>query len=254
MVNDRREWPSPAVLVTALLAYAFVTLAFSWPLPLHLGDSALGPVASDLGVYVWNLWVFSHEAAAGHFPLFTSAIFSLGAPTDLSLHNYTLFANLLAAPLLPVLGVVTTYNVLCLANLALGAFTMFLLAWHVTRQAATAWLAGLLFGFSPTLVARSTVHASLSAAAPLPLFVLALLRLDATRSRRWAAAAGVTLAWAAICDPYYAIYCLVLAMWYLAAKALRVERGPVGGERAGSVSACWTASSPASCSWWRPSS
>ena len=136
MLNDHREWPSPGVLATALLAYALVSLAFSWPLPLHLGDRALGPVGGDLGVYVWNLWVFRHEAAAGHSPLFTSAIFSLGAPTDLSLHNYTLFANLLAAPLLPVLGVVTTYNVLCLANLALGAFTMFLLAWHVTRQAA----------------------------------------------------------------------------------------------------------------------
>ena len=37
----------------------------------------------------------------------------------------------------------------------------------------------------------------------------------------------MTLAWAAICDPYYAIYCLVLAMWYLAAKALRIEWGPV---------------------------
>jgi hypothetical protein len=227
MLDDRRIWPSRTVLARALVAYGLVTLAFSWPLPLHLGDRALGPVGSDLGVYVWNLWVFRHEAAAGHFPLFTSAIFSLGAPTDLSLHNYTLFADVLAAPLLPALGVVTSYNVLCLANLALGGFTMFLLAWQVTRQAPTAWLAGLFFGFSPTLVARSTVHASLSAAAPLPLFVLVLLRLDATRSRWWAAAAGVTLAWAAFCDPYYAIYCLVLATWYLATKALRPEWGPV---------------------------
>jgi hypothetical protein len=227
MLNDRREWPSPTVLATALLAYTFVTLACSWPLPLHLGDSALGPVDSDLGVYVWNLWVFRHEAAAGHFPLFTSAIFSLGAPTDLSLHNYTLFADALAAPLLPTLGVVTSYNLLCLANLALGAFAMFLLVWHVTRQAPAAWLAGLLFGFSPTLMTRATVHPSLSAAAPLPLFVLVLLRLDATRSRWWAVAAGATLAWAAICDPYYAIYCLVLSTWYLAAKALRVKWGPV---------------------------
>jgi hypothetical protein len=127
MLNDRREWPSTTVLATALLGYTLVTLTFSWPLPLRLGDRTLGPVGSDLGVYVWNLWVFRHEAVSGHFPLFTSAIFSLGAPADLSLHNYTLFADALALPLLPTLGVVATYNLLCLANLALGAFAMFLL-------------------------------------------------------------------------------------------------------------------------------
>jgi hypothetical protein len=96
----------------------------------------------------------------------------------------------------------------------------------VVRRPAIAWLAGLLFGFSPMLMARSEIHPSLAAAAPLPLFVFILFRLDATRSVRWVAAGGVTLAWAAVSDPYYAIYCALLAAWYLWTRAIEVRHSP----------------------------
>ena len=52
-------------------------------------------------------------------------------PVDLSLHNYTLFADMLAFPLLPFLGVTTTFNVIFLSITALTAWTMFLLARRV---------------------------------------------------------------------------------------------------------------------------
>lgn len=213
----------PARSIWFAVSYVLVAVAFTWPLSARLSSHIMGPPGSDLGVYVWNLWVFAHEAAQGHFPLWTTTIFSLDGPVDLSLHNYTLLADLLAWPLLPRLGLVTTFNVLCLANLVAGAFAMFLLARHLTDRTSVSWLAGLLFGFSPTLVARSTIHPSLAAAAPLPLFTLALLRLDETHATRWAIAAGVAVAWAGLCDPYYAIYCLVIAVWHLAFKALHVD-------------------------------
>jgi len=208
------------------VGYAVAAVAFAWPLPLHFSSRLMGPPASDLGVYLWNLWVFGHEVRAGHYPLFTSSVFSLDPPIDLSLHNYTLLSDILALPLVPTVGVVATYNALCLGNLVAGAFAMFLLARHVTGRPCVSWLAGLLFGFSPTLAARATIHASLAAAAPLPLFALVLLRLDATRARRWAVAAGCTLAWAAVCDPYYAIYCVLIAAGYLVQKALTVRVAP----------------------------
>jgi hypothetical protein len=145
-------------------------------------------------VYVWNLWVFRHEVLNGRSPLSTSSILSLDTRVDLSLHNYTIFSDLLAH--------------------------------HVVRRVGLAWLAGLLFGFSPMLIARSEIHPSLSAAAPLPLFVFVLFRLETTRAARWAVAGGATLAWAAICDPYYAIYCVILAAWFLWTRAVRVSRPP----------------------------
>ncbi len=210
-------------------AYACVAVLFTWPLTLHLSSKLTGLPGSDLGVYVWNLWVFRHEILAGNSPLTTSSILSLDTPVDLSLHNYTIFSNLLALPLQQVVGLVASYNVLVLFNLVAAAFAMFLLAHHVVRRAGLAWLAGLLFGFSPMLIARSEIHPSLSAAAPLPLFVFALFRLEATRAVRWAVAVGVTLAWAATCDPYYAVYCVVLAAWFLWTRAVRAHIAPRTG-------------------------
>lgn len=208
----------------ALLAYAAVSALFNWPLPLRLSTGLMGPVTGDTGVYVWNLWLFRHEIVAHHrFPLFTQEILSLTPPVDLSLHNYTLFANLVAFPLIPILGIVTTFNVIYLALQVLTAWTMFLLARHVIGRTGEAWLTGLLFGFSPTLIARSEAHLSLVAAAPLPVFVLLLTRLDRRPDLPTAVAAGATMAWAALCDPYYGVFCLLIATCYFAARYIRVD-------------------------------
>jgi hypothetical protein len=213
----------------ALAGYALVSVLFTWPLVLYLDSRLPGGPSGDTGVYVWNIWVFRHEILRGHFPLYTNTIFSLDQTANLSLHNYTLFADILAYPLLPLLGVVRTFNVLHIGLFVLNAWAMFALARHVTGRSSVAWLAGLLFGFSPTLVARSTAHASLLAAAPLPLFVLCMMRLNGPAIRRWSMAAGLVLAWAALCDPYYAVYCILLAGWHLGSRVFRLTIDRPGG-------------------------
>ena len=137
---------------------------------------------------------------------------------DLSLHNYTVFADLLAVPFQPVLGVVATFNLVYLANLALCGFGMFLLARRVTGRPLEAWIAGALFACAPFLVARSTAHFSLVAAAPLPFFMYWLDRAWSTKHVRDAAAVGACVAWAAFCDPYYAVYCVMLGTCYVASQ------------------------------------
>ena len=210
----------------AFVAYVATALIFHWPLPARLGSALTGPIGGDTGLYVWNLWVFRHEIVEHHrFPLFTQEILSLVPPVDLSLHNYTLFANILAFPLLPVLGVNATFNVVFLATASLTAWTMYLLARRVVGPSPEAWLAGLLFGFSPVLVARSGEHFSLAAAAPLPVFVLCLMRLEEKPTTLNAVAAGATVAWAATCDPYFGVYCLLIAACYAAVRMVRIRRG-----------------------------
>ena len=99
---------SHSVRLHLAAALAFVVLAafLTWPLPLHLGTHLTGPPAGDTGSYVWNLWVFRHELESGRLPFYTSSILTFGnqAPIDLSLHNYTTFANLIAAPMKKVLA------------------------------------------------------------------------------------------------------------------------------------------------------
>lgn len=222
MVEPRLRRRS-VVNIGALLAYVLTTVVFHWPLPLRLGTALTGPVTGDTGIYVWNLWVFRHEIVAhGRFPLFTSEILSPGPPVDLSLHNYTLFANVLAFPLIPLFGVVASFNIIYLALSALAAWTMYLLAREVVGRVPEAWLAGLLFGFSPVLVARSTAHFSLTQAAPIPLFLLFLIRAERHCSWKNAVAVGATIAWATLSDPYFGVYCVLVGACYLAARRGRL--------------------------------
>lgn len=216
--------PSPWLRhLAAIAGYLVVTLAFAWPLPLKLSSALTGPPSGDTGVYVWNLWVFRHELISHHAsPFFTREILSLTPSVPLTLHNYTTFANLIALPLIPRVGITATFNLIYLASGVLTAYAMFLLARDVTRATGESWLAGLLFGFSPALIARSTAHFSLVQAAPLPIFLLLLRRLERRGLARDAFLAGVTVAWAYTCDPYYAVYAVLLGGCYCAFKSIRV--------------------------------
>lgn len=197
----------------AFSSYLLVAIAFSWPIPVLLRTHLPTPADGDTAVYVWNVWVFHHELAVhGHLPLETTHILVPAASVPLVFHNYTVYADLLAYPFVDTLGVVGAFNLVHLAQPALAAFTMFLLARHICGRLAAAWLGGLVFGFSPFVLARGLGHFSLAAAAPLPLFTLCALRAVGEKRPVYGAAAGAAMAWAALCDPYYAIDCLLIAL------------------------------------------
>ena len=88
---------------------------------------------------------------------------------------------------------------------------MYVYARKRTGDAMAAWLGGLLFGFSPFMSARTAEHFSLTLAAPLPIFGWLMYRLYPQPTMGLACAAGATVAWAFLCDVYYAVYCLMWA-------------------------------------------
>lgn len=211
--------------VYALLGYAAVAVAFTWPLTTHISTHLTGSPAGDTGVYVWNQWVFHHELVEhGRSPYFTDKIFSLSGRANLSLHNYTAFQDLVALPFIGWLGVVTTFNLVYLLMTVLTAYATFLLARHVTGGTVESWLAGLLFAWSPNLVTRGGGHFSLVAAAPLAIFLLLLLRAAERQRLRDAVALGATCWWAASTDAYYAVYCLGLVAVFLLTRVLTIRR------------------------------
>ena len=216
-----RSWRIHAV---ALIGYATVAVVFSLPLPLHLGTSLTGEPGGDTGVYVWNQWVFHRELIEkGRVPYFTDTLFGGNGQTDLSLHNYTTFADLIAIPLRTFLTVVQTFNVVYLLLMALGGYAVFLLAHQVTRDTAASWLAGLLFGWSPIVITRGTGHFSLLGTAPLAIFLLLLVRANGHVRARDAIALGATIAWASMTDVYYAVFCLLIGMAFVVGRVVSIE-------------------------------
>ena len=208
----------------ALVGYAAIAIAFTWPLAPNLWTHLTGSPAGDTGVYVWNQWVFQHELLEQrNIPYFTDRIFSLGGRANLSFHNYTAFQNMVALSLVGWFGVVATFNLVYLLMTVLTGYATFLLARHVTGRAAESWLAGLLFAWSPMLVTRGGGHFSLVAAAPLAVFLLLLIRAAERERLRDAFALGAVVWWAASSDVYYAVYCVLIGALFMGARLVTVH-------------------------------
>ena len=216
-----------ALQLAIVLGYVLAALAFTWPLPLYLGTHFTGDPGGDTGVYVWNQWVFHRQLTTGHNPLATEKILSLTSRVDLTQHNYTAFLNLLALPLISALGIVASFNVVFLFVTVLNG----LAAYGLIRRATSAdrfeaFLGGLVFGWAPAMIARTTGHFSLVAAAALPAFLWSLIVAERSRLPRHAMLVGLCMAWAALSDAYYGVYCLMIAILYVAATLLRITRSP----------------------------
>ena len=113
----------------------------------------------------------ARSLGARHNPLRTEQILSLTERVDLSQHNYTVFLESAGAAADPAgSGSVAAFNVVYLSPRADGAVHLRAGAARDSATRCEAWLAGVAFAWSPVLVARSTGHFSLVAAAPLAAF------------------------------------------------------------------------------------
>jgi hypothetical protein len=225
-------WAAP------LAGYSALACALTWPLPRHLHSRLLGAVSGDLGVYIWNLWIFRHELVEhGRMPFSTDHVFAYTDGADFSLHNYTPLADALGVPLIGMMGLVGAFNVLLLAKIVLTALAMFLLCRRLGVSSTSAWIAGALFVASPVMVARQTTHVSLVAAAALPLFLWALSRALDSGRRRDGALVGAVVAIATYSDAYYGVYCALMGVGVLGGRFLRVRRGVHPRERTPAIRA-----------------
>lgn len=222
--RDRVAFVRLLVGVAVAMGYAVLAIVLTWPLASHLTTDLPGDPTGDTGVYVWNLWIFRHEFLDhGHLPFTTRHIFAFTGGADFSLHNYTPIASLLGLPLIPLVGVVGAFNVVLMAVLALSGAGTYLLARLVGLARLGAWAAGAMFMAAPLISARETAHLSLVTNAALPLFVWALLRTLDRPSRPMGVLVGVLVAGATYSDAYYGVYCVLMGLFLLAWRFLRVE-------------------------------
>ena len=206
-----------ATRAVVLVAYSAFACLLTWPLPLYLRTHLLGSTGGDTGVYIWNLWIFRHELLRhARLPFSTDHVFAYSGGSDFALHNYTPVASVLGLPLIGPLGVVGAYNVVMIVFIALAGIAAYLLARYVGLSRWAAAACGALFAASPAITARETEHLSLVIAAPLPLFLWALLRALDRRRVRDAVLTGAVVAVAAYSDLYYGVYCAVMGGFVVA--------------------------------------
>jgi len=233
----------------ALALYALLALALTWPLARQLGTAIPGD-SFDGWQNVWNLWWMREAWLTQHTSAYWTPL--LHAPTGVDLRFQTMapFNGLVTLPIQLTFGLLPAYNAAVLLSFVLGGYGAYLLALYALRGwqrqgdaasgrpspftvQASAFLAGVIFTFSPYHFAHTLGHLQLIALQWIPFYVLYLLRAldragkssafsspEATAPApparqgsadvaRDALKAGLFLILVGLVDWYYVMYCLL---------------------------------------------
>jgi hypothetical protein len=176
----RRMWPAslPLLLFSALAVLLFLP-ALSAPTTRIIGWP--GDAQQTMWFLRWTPWAVAH----GDDPLLTARI---NHPSGVNL-MWNSFAPVLALVLWPVTaaaGVVAAYNLLLAAEIVLSAWCAYLAIRRLVGSRVAAVCGGLVYGFSPYLLAHAHGHAKITFGLLPPLLLVALHEiLVVQRHRAW---------------------------------------------------------------------
>ncbi len=160
----------PPAAWVALVAYMVLALALfsrSWIDPAR---SWIGS-PKDPQLFIWYLGWIPHELAQGHNPLFTDYL-SYPAGVNLMWNTSMIFPAVLLWPVTSLFGPVVAYNFLITAGIALSAWCAYLAARRFLDRPIPCFVAGLVYGFSPALVAQALGHPHVVVAVFPPIALL----------------------------------------------------------------------------------
>lgn len=222
-MTDRAPTRASTALTLALLLYTALTIAYTWPLALHLGDR----LASDPGDPALNTWILWWNATTT--PLTAAWWNGLGfwpTPGTLAFSEHLLGFAWLTTPIIKAGGSpALAYNVAFLLSFVFAAWAAHLLVWRLTGRHDAGLVAGLAFGFA-TVRAGHLSHLQVLMNGWMPIALLGLHEFWRSRKPAWLAlfAAGWLLQ--ALSNLYYALFFSVFVALWLAWFGLR--RGALG--------------------------
>lgn len=150
-----------------VLAFALFLGAWRSPATRYIGTPGDPPV--NMWYLAWTPYSLLH----GHAPFFTDHI---NYPFGVNLMWNALMSipGVILAPVTLAFGPISSYNTLVTLNLALSSWCAYLAFRQFVSHRTAAFAGGLVYGFSPYMLAQSHDHPSLTAAfiPPLLLFVL----------------------------------------------------------------------------------
>ncbi len=219
----------------ALLLFAALACAWSYPLVTTLATALPGEFAGDNVSFLWNTW-WARQVAGG-FPagFFFSPLLFAPIGFDLTLHTHTALQGAVSAWLLGGIPTVAAQNVIILLTLTLNGLCVYLLARDRTNDTPSALVAGTIFGGSPFVAAHLLGHFNLIHTWVLPAFLLCATRARRHGSPGWSALAGATLVAAAYTDYYLLVYATLLGtgllLWRTGLVDLRLKPAALSAAR-----------------------
>ena len=155
----------------ALVGYLVLTLIMTFPLVTEFTTAIPGDGFDGWQNY-WNLWwVKKALLDLGTNPFFCGYVYY---PTGASLYFHTLniFNGLLTVPVQAVFGWTVAYNFVVVFSFVVGGYGTYLLVYRLGAGRLAAFVAGLVFTFSPYHFAHLLGHMQLISLEWLPFYVL----------------------------------------------------------------------------------
>ncbi len=202
-----------------IIAHLALSLLLTYPLVLKFSTDILGPPEDNLQA-IWNFWWVKHALLnLGAHPYYTDYLFYPNG-TSLAFHSLSLFNSLLAVPLQFFLNPIVCYNLLIILTFVLSGLGMYMLSYELTSHAPAAFIASLVFAYSPFHFAQAEHHLQVASIQFIPFFILYLIRLFEEPCIKNTLLAGMFLLLAALCSWYYlfylGIFCIVFLIYRLA--------------------------------------
>ena len=149
----RRRWPAASIALAIYAVLAVEVFASTWVNP--AGRWIGSP--KDPQLFIWYLGWIPHQLSQGLNPLFTDHL-SYPPGVNLMWNTSMLFPAVLLWPVTAAFGPVVAYNMLITGGIALSAWCGFLAARRFVDRDLACFLAGLLYGFSPGMLAQALGH------------------------------------------------------------------------------------------------
>ncbi len=217
----------------AALAYAAAAIVMTWPLasgltrdlPWDLGDSILNAYILQWGSdHILALLGGNLGALAGYW---SPGIFH-PEPGALAYSEHLTAQVLQGLPVYAATGnIILTYNLLFLSTFVLSGLGLFLFVRELTGHARAAFVAGLIFAFSPYRIGQYS-HLQVLSSQWMPLALFALARYFNTRSRWPLAGLAAALAFNAWSCGYFLLYfppfVAAFILWEVGRRRLWADR------------------------------
>ena len=180
--------PSHRTYLMASLAYLAIALVMFWNVTANFGSAV--PGSEDAYQSLWNLWWSHYSLFSLHQSIYATKLLF-----------YPLGANLASQTLMPLAGLFTwplqwnmavAFNTLFFLSFVLSGIFTFILAEQVTGNRYAAFIAGLIFAFSPVHIAHAVSQLDWATVEFIPLFALAMLGMVRTKRKSYAALAAVS--------------------------------------------------------------
>jgi hypothetical protein len=160
---------------TSVAVYAIVAVACYWPLWWR-GPSTHTILGGDQFETTWYLAWVPYALVHGHDPFFSN-FQNYPYGVNLLANTSCTLLGLLATPITLLFGATASYATLLTLAMVTSATSVYFVARHFTTWRPAAFAAGLLYGFSPYVIAQGEGHLHLTFIPLPPLILFVLYRL-----------------------------------------------------------------------------